>query len=100
MLAHYETRRKAMVEGLAAIPGVRCPMPEGAFYAFADVSALYPRKGVTGIRGVLRPAAGRGPRGRGAGRRLRRGRLRAFLVRDQTDRIREGVKRIAAWAAA
>jgi aspartate aminotransferase len=26
-----------MVEGLAASPGVRCRMPEGAFYAFADV---------------------------------------------------------------
>ena len=48
MLAHYERRRTAMVEGLAAIPDVRCPMPEGAFYAFADVSALYARKGVEG----------------------------------------------------
>ena len=37
-----------MVEGLSAIPGVVCPNPEGAFYAFADVSALYARKGVKG----------------------------------------------------
>ncbi len=51
MLSHYEARRTAMVEGLAAIPGVRCPMPEGAFYAFADVSALYARKGVPGSAG-------------------------------------------------
>jgi len=30
-----------MVERLNAIAGVRCPLPQGAFYAFPDVSALY-----------------------------------------------------------
>jgi aspartate aminotransferase len=43
----FEKRRAAMVNGLRAIPGVSCPMPEGAFYAFADCRALYgiPYKG-------------------------------------------------------
>lgn len=36
----FARRRRLMVEGLASIPGVRCRMPEGAFYAFADVSGL------------------------------------------------------------
>jgi aspartate aminotransferase len=30
-----------MVEGLRGVPGVKCRMPEGAFYAFADVRGLY-----------------------------------------------------------
>lgn len=34
-----------MVEGLRSIPGVRCRMPEGAFYAFADVRGLYGKRG-------------------------------------------------------
>ena len=39
MLAEYAKRRKSIVEGLNAIPGVRCALPGGAFYAFPDVSA-------------------------------------------------------------
>jgi aspartate aminotransferase len=37
----FAARRTARVEGLNAIPGVRCRMPEGAFYAFADCSVMY-----------------------------------------------------------
>lgn len=37
----FAKRRTRMVEGLRSIPGVRCRMPEGAFYAFADVRGLY-----------------------------------------------------------
>ncbi|MDC0745959.1 pyridoxal phosphate-dependent aminotransferase [Polyangium mundeleinium] len=37
----FAKRRDRMVEGLRSIPGVRCRMPEGAFYAFADVRGLY-----------------------------------------------------------
>jgi aspartate/methionine/tyrosine aminotransferase len=33
-------RRSLVVDGLNAIPGVRCALPRGAFYAFPDVSAL------------------------------------------------------------
>jgi aspartate aminotransferase len=39
MLAEYERRRKRIVEGLRAIPGVKCEWPGGAFYAFPDISA-------------------------------------------------------------
>ncbi len=41
MRAAFEKRRTLMVDGLNAIPGVSCRMPEGAFYAFADVRRLY-----------------------------------------------------------
>ncbi|WP_437565102.1 pyridoxal phosphate-dependent aminotransferase [Sorangium sp. So ce542] len=40
MRAAFARRRSLMVEGLNAVPGVRCRMPEGAFYAFADVRGL------------------------------------------------------------
>jgi aspartate aminotransferase len=41
MRVAFEKRRTAMVEGLRSIPGVKCRMPEGAFYAFADCRSLY-----------------------------------------------------------
>jgi aspartate/methionine/tyrosine aminotransferase len=36
MRAAYAERREAIVAGLERITGVRCPLPEGTFYAFAD----------------------------------------------------------------
>jgi aspartate aminotransferase len=39
MLAEYAKRRKRIVEGLRAIPGVMCEWPGGAFYAFPNISA-------------------------------------------------------------
>ncbi|MBL8680676.1 MAG: pyridoxal phosphate-dependent aminotransferase [Myxococcales bacterium] len=39
MRAIFAERRNKLVHGLRALPGVRCAMPEGAFYAFCDVSA-------------------------------------------------------------
>ena len=44
--ASFEKRRNLMVEGLAKIEGVRALNPSGAFYVFADVSALYAKAGV------------------------------------------------------
>lgn len=39
MLAEYAKRRRRIVDGLRAIPGVTCVEPGGAFYAFPNVSA-------------------------------------------------------------
>lgn len=39
MLAEYARRRRRIVDGLRAIPGVTCEDPGGAFYAFPNVSA-------------------------------------------------------------
>ncbi|HVE47336.1 MAG TPA: pyridoxal phosphate-dependent aminotransferase [Acidimicrobiales bacterium] len=43
MRAVYDRRRRRMVELLNAIPGVECPEPEGAFYAFPSVNKLLGR---------------------------------------------------------
>jgi aspartate aminotransferase len=40
MVAEYRRRRDFVVKALNAIDGVECPVPEGAFYAFPDVSAF------------------------------------------------------------
>jgi len=39
MFAEYDRRRKFIMEALAAMPGIRCNEPQGAFYVFPDVTA-------------------------------------------------------------
>jgi aspartate aminotransferase len=38
MLAEFDVRRAAVVAGLNALPGVSCVMPQGAFYAFPNIT--------------------------------------------------------------
>ena len=40
MVKELDVRRRAIVEGLNHIPGIHCPMPAGAFYAFPNVANL------------------------------------------------------------
>lgn len=40
MLAEYTRRRDWLVPALNDIPGIKCGMPEGAFYAFPNVTGL------------------------------------------------------------
>ena len=40
MMAEFRRRRDIFVEGLNAVPGFRCAMPGGAFYAFPNVSQV------------------------------------------------------------
>jgi aspartate aminotransferase len=44
MLEEFKKRRRVIVEGLNAIEGITCIWPQGAFYVFPNVSALYARK--------------------------------------------------------
>jgi aspartate aminotransferase len=44
MVAEFRVRRDLVVDGLNAIPGVRCLSPHGAFYVFPDISGT----GLTG----------------------------------------------------
>jgi len=43
MAAEFDRRRHLIIAGLNALPGIRCAMPRGAFYAFANVSGLFGR---------------------------------------------------------
>ena len=40
----FDRRRRAIVDLLSAIPGVRCPTPKGAFYVYPSVKALIGKK--------------------------------------------------------
>jgi aspartate aminotransferase len=42
--AEFQGRRDRVVEALSAIPGVVCPVPQGAFYVFPDISVAFGRR--------------------------------------------------------
>jgi len=99
MLAEYDRRRTAMLEGLGGIPGVETVPPEGAFYTFPRFSALYARKSVAGsvelCRRLLSEAHVAAVPGEAFGDD---GCIRLSFA-TAIDRVREGMKRIGAWAA-
>jgi len=37
MAAEFAVRRRLITDGLRAIPGIKCPEPEGAFYVFPNI---------------------------------------------------------------
>ncbi len=39
MMAAFDARRRLVVEGLNALPGISCRTPKGAFYAFPNIAA-------------------------------------------------------------
>lgn len=41
--AEFQARRDQVMAALSAIPGIACPMPQGAFYAFPDISVAFGR---------------------------------------------------------
>ncbi|HHV62709.1 MAG TPA: pyridoxal phosphate-dependent aminotransferase [Firmicutes bacterium] len=44
MVKEFKQRRDYMVDRLNKLPGIRCVLPRGAFYAFPDISGLYGKK--------------------------------------------------------
>ncbi len=97
MLAQYERRREAMVTGLCAIEGVRCRMPEGAFYAFVDVSGLYARKRVSGSAEFCQRLLSEAHVAAVPGDAFGADSCVRFSFATSLDRIAEGLKRLAAW---
>lgn len=49
MKAAFERRRELVIDGLGQIPGFKVNRPQGAFYIFPDVSALYGKTDETGF---------------------------------------------------
>ncbi len=52
MRREYIQLRDHIVNGLNAIPGVKCTMPEGAFYAFPNISSFFGRSGLKSAAGL------------------------------------------------
>ena len=46
MLEQYRARREYVVAALNDIPGVTCPQPNGAFYAYPNISSSFGRGGI------------------------------------------------------
>ena len=96
MVAAFRERRDVLVAGLNAIPGVTCDLPEGSFFAFADIRGtgvdarvladrLLEEAGVACVEG---PAFGAG----GAG-------CLRFSFAADAARIREATQRMGALLA-
>ena len=101
MVAEFQRRRDIIVAGLNQIPGFRCALPRGAFYAFANVTAtgmssreladyLLYEAGVAGLNGGCFGEYGNG--------------YVRFSYANSQENLREAVARIqkvsARWEAA
>jgi aspartate aminotransferase len=49
MIAEFKVRRELICTGLNEIPGVKCHMPKGAFYAFPNVKEYTEKRGRTSL---------------------------------------------------
>ena len=93
MLAEYTRRREWLLKALNEIPGLRCPQPEGAFYAFPEVRGCLKGKLKTSgdfvnellenEKTVVTDGAGFGAEG-----------FMRISYATSLDRLEEGVKRI------
>jgi aspartate/methionine/tyrosine aminotransferase len=97
MVHEYRARRDVLVDGLNAIPGIRCHRPGGAFYVFPNVTAtgrdhkeladsLLAKAGV-----AVLPGTAFGPMGKGYIR---------LSYAQSTDNLVEGLRRIGEFLAA
>jgi aspartate aminotransferase len=94
MVAEFKQRRDILVDGLNAIPGIVCPMPKGAFYAFPNISGtgltsqefearLLNETGVSILAGTSFGAFGEG--------------YARFSFANSQENLREALRRIAEW---
>jgi aspartate aminotransferase len=99
MLAHYARRREVVVRALSKLPGVECVAPEGAFYVFPRVEALYARKKVGGsvefCQRLLTEAHVAAVPGEAFGMDA----CVRFSFATSLERIEEGLSRLASWIA-
>lgn len=97
MVAEFAKRRALLVDGLNRLPGVSCPMPGGAFYAFPNVAGT----GMTSAefeRGALDDAGVSLLAGTSFGA-YGEGYARISFANSQAN-IREALDRLARWLAA
>ena len=94
MVTEFHRRRDAIVQGLNAIPGIRCSKPAGAFYVFPNIQALQmtsadaerillEEAGVAALSGTAFGSHGEG--------------YMRFSYANSVENIREALRRIGAW---
>jgi len=98
MLDHYTKRRTEMVGALEKTRGVQCVWPEGAFYAFADVAALYGAKKVSGSAEFCRRLLAEAHVAAVPGDAFGADSCIRFSFATPIERVREGMRRFTEWA--
>jgi aminotransferase len=93
MVAEYGRRRQLLVEGLNGIPGIRCPWPEGGYYAWPDISD-FGMHSTDFARAVLEAGNVRVGPGETFGPMAGHHHLRTSFSATEAD-IREGLRRLA-----
>ncbi len=94
MVTEFHRRRDEIVQGLNAIPGIRCLKPAGAFYVFPNIQALQmtsadaerillEEAGVAALSGTAFGSHGEG--------------YMRFSYANSIENIREALRRIGAW---
>lgn len=92
MAREFERRRDALVGGLNTIPGLSCFTPQGAFYAWCNISALKQPADTIARRWLEDAFIATVPgEGFGSSRHIR------FSFATSLDVIEEGLKRLRQW---
>ena len=71
MLAEYHKRRDFVLNRLSQIPGVKCAVPQGAFYVYPNISVALGKSGIAGTLQFSERLLSGSQRGRSSGRGLR-----------------------------
>ena len=96
MVAEFKRRRDIIVEGLNEIPGITCPEPKGAFYAFPNITGtgltsqefearLLDEAGVSALSGTSFGEFGEG--------------FARFSFANSQENLREALRRMREWVA-
>jgi aspartate/methionine/tyrosine aminotransferase len=94
MVAEFKQRRDIIVQGLNEIPGIICPEPKGAFYAFPNITGtgltshefevrLLEEAGISALSGTSFGAFGEG--------------FARFSFANSQENLREALRRMREW---
>jgi aspartate aminotransferase len=100
MLSQYGRRRQVMLDGLRRVSKLEIAGPEGAFYVFPRVRALYARKSVTGSAEFCRRLLEEARIATVPGDAFGDDDCIRLSFATSIERISEGMRRFAEWAAA
>jgi len=96
MVAEFKQRRDIIVQGLNEIPGITCPEPKGAFYAFPNITGtgltshefevrLLEEAGISALSGTSFGAFGEG--------------FARFSFANSQENLREALRRMREWVS-
>ncbi|MDP3703011.1 MAG: pyridoxal phosphate-dependent aminotransferase [Candidatus Omnitrophota bacterium] len=94
MRAAFQERRERLVSGLNRLPGLRCTMPSGAFYAWCHVAALGQPAAVTAAQWLEDALVATVP-----GEAFGSSEFIRFSFASSLDTIDEGLSRLSTWLA-